>query len=462
MNEKKSSGGGVTANALIFPLLVLLVVLHFFIVYLIVGVNRAEDALADLMLRSGVCQQTATNLQAGSSVLSETATSYAQMPVDADGAPNPGPLTAYAEELGNARRGEDIAAQFRAYDVSDAVRASIEDAAVCSEQMMEIQLHVIALVRSIYPLPPIPTLDAIPDVPLTEEERAMPDEARLALARRLILDAGYSRLKHTLSEDIEACHEAIQRELAQASAQTRQHIDTLRTWLWAVVFTIIGTLVGTFLLYYQWLIYPLRSYARQISSDEAMEQKSGIREMRLMVSAYNTLLRRRNRLESILRAAAETDALTGLPNRAGFERAALDVGEEDGALALVMFDVNYLKQVNDTQGHLAGDRLLRTAAECIRECFGVGDDSNCYRIGGDEFAAVLRPCGEAELAPRLDRFDLALERENISVSYGCAFAAQPDEAGFRAAIAEADRRMYEKKKQIHGQSRAAQPGKRGA
>lgn len=463
MKEKESLKeslkiGGVTANALIFPLLVLVVVLHFLIIFLIVEVNRSDDSLADLMLRSGVYQQTATNLQAGSSILSETASGYVQIPVTPDGAPNVGPLTAYAEELGNDRRGDQVVELFRGYDVSDEVRGYIEDAAEQSQRMMDVQLHVIALVRSVYPTPPVPALAAIPDVPLTGEELAMPDEARLGYARQMILSRDYSQMKNALSKDIESCHETLQQEIARASARTQRHITSLRTALWAAVFTIIGTLTGTFILYYHWLIRPMRSYARQISSDETMEQKSVIREMRVMVDAYNTLLRRRNKLEVILRAAAETDALTGVPNRASFDRAVLDLGEDEGSMALVLFDVDYLKRVNDTQGHLAGDRLIRTAADCIHECFGTGENAGCYRIGGDEFAALLHPCDEAELASRIDRFNLALERESISVSYGFAFVEETNEAGLTKLMAEADRHMYERKKQHHEISRSAAGG----
>ena len=454
-DNDNSKPGGVAANALIFPLLVLFVILHISIVFLIIEVNRSDDSLADLMLRSGVYQQTATSLQAGSSILSETASGFAQMPVKPDGSPNVGPLTAYAEELGNDRRGDQVVALFQSYDVSDAVRANIEDAAEKATQMQEIQLHAIALLRSVYPLPPVPALDAIPAVPLTEEELAMPEEARVGAAKQLIIGEAYSQLKHKLTEDIESCHETIQAEIARASAQTQQHISALRTALWSVVFVIIAALTATFALSYRWLIRPLRSYARQINSDQGMDQMSIIREMRQMVISYNTLLRRRNKLEAILRVAAETDALTGMSNRAGFERVALDISEEGGAVALVLFDVNYLKRVNDTEGHLAGDHLIRTAADCIRECFGAGVNAGCYRIGGDEFAAVLRYCGEEDVASRIDRFELALERENISVSYGYAFTEESGEDDFRKLMSDADKHMYERKKRIH-EMRAAQ------
>ena len=88
---------------------------------------------------------------------------------------------------------------------------------------------------------------------------------------------------------------------------------------------------------------------------------------------------------------------------------------------MLLFDVNYLKRTNDVYGHMAGDKLICTAGACIRECFEEEGVGKCYRIGGDEFAAVLRNCGENDVKDRIDRFALVLEREHISISVGYAF-----------------------------------------
>lgn len=215
----------------------------------------------------------------------------------------------------------------------------------------------------------------------------------------------------------------------------------------------------TFFLFFRWLILPLRTYAGQITSDQSMNQASGIREMRLVVKAYNALLKRHNQLESILRSAAETDALTDLPNRYSLEHYLLEIGESGGAIAVLLFDVNYLKRTNDTKGHIAGDQLLRTAGACIRECFETADKGHCYRIGGDEFAAVLRDCSEEDVKSRIERFSLVTEREGISVSVGYAFAEKADENSFEKLVKKADRYMYAQKKRIHEiENASSQPG----
>ncbi len=447
--DKTSKIGGFTANSLVIPLTIIIAVLHIAIISLVFEANRANTELSEMLENCSNYQQYATNLQAGSSILSETASAFAQIPVGKDGSINVGPLLRYAQELGKGRRGPQVAEWFRSHNVSTAIQSYIDAAAAESERMFETQLHVIALLCSIYPPPPLQELEAIPSVSLTEEELAMTKEERRDYALSLILDQEYSMMKASVADDIENCHRCLQEEYSYASSESARYITSLRIWLWIVIIAIIIIMLCTFFLFFRWLILPLRSYARQIVSDQSMNQASGIREMRLVVKAYNALLKRHNQLESILRSAAEKDALTDLPNRYSLEQYLLEIGDSRGPIAVLLFDVNYLKRTNDTKGHIAGDQLLRTAGACIRECFETGNTGHCYRIGGDEFAAVLRDCNEEDVKSRIERFSLVTEREGISVSVGYALAEKADENSFEKLVKKADRYMYAQKKRIH-------------
>lgn len=84
------------------------------------------------------------------------------------------------------------------------------------------------------------------------------------------------------------------------------------------------------------------------------------------------------------------DSLTGLRNRRAFEKAVAEIEADtsiDNAM-LVMFDVNGLKYTNDNYGHAAGDDLIIAAGEVIGETFE--STGECYRIGGDEFAVIVK------------------------------------------------------------------------
>ncbi len=443
--------GGIPAKTFVIPLAVVVAILHIVIVSLVFDTDLSNRVLSEMMQNCSNCQQYATNLQASSSTLSETASAFAQTPVERNGEFNAGPLIRYAQELGRDRQGPKIAEWFRTQNVSPEVQSCMDAAARESEQMYETQLHVIALLCSVYAPPPVPELSAIPVVSLTETELAMTEEDREAYAKGLIFHKDYSTLKASVADNIENSHRILQEEYARASTQCQKHIHALRIWLWIVIILIILILLGSFVLLYRWMIMPLRSYARQITMDQSMdpEQAGSFREMRLVINSYNALLRRREKLESILRSAAETDVLTQLPNRYLLQQDVLEIGDDHDAMAVIMFDVNYLKRENDSKGHAAGDRLICAAAACIRECFRTDEGGRCYRIGGDEFAAVLRGCSEEEVRDRIKRFSLSAERENISVSVGYAYSEKTDENNIEDLMKRADQHMYTQKKSIH-------------
>jgi diguanylate cyclase (GGDEF)-like protein len=92
--------------------------------------------------------------------------------------------------------------------------------------------------------------------------------------------------------------------------------------------------------------------------------------------------------------SANIDPLTGIANRRAFELAQTNAELEQDT-CIILFDANNFGRVNKVSGHQAGDALLCTLAQSLRDsaqAFGVG--SRVFRIGGDEFA-IIAPCGLA-------------------------------------------------------------------
>src|SRR6185503_17599282 len=98
------------------------------------------------------------------------------------------------------------------------------------------------------------------------------------------------------------------------------------------------------------------------------------------------------------RRQATTDELTGLPNRRWFDgrlQAAIERARVRGdSLALLVIDLDHFKELNDTLGHHAGDRVLAQLGARIRTALR-GDD-HVARLGGDEFAVLLPGAGAAD------------------------------------------------------------------
>ncbi len=152
------------------------------------------------------------------------------------------------------------------------------------------------------------------------------------------------------------------------------------------------------------------------------------------------------------RELAETDALTGLYNQRYFHetlrREVMRAQRYERKLALIVFDLDDFKSINDQVGHLAGDRVLAQAADRLREA--VRNVDVACRIGGDEFAVIL-PESSSEDADQLYRrvhnlmrgTALGTDEERLRISAGIAELQHGDTA---AGIFErADGALYRAK-----------------
>ena len=160
-------------------------------------------------------------------------------------------------------------------------------------------------------------------------------------------------------------------------------------------------------------------------------------------------------LQAELRNLALTDELTGLHNRRGF----LALGEQQLKLArrsergvfLFFADLDGLKQINDSFGHLEGDLALIRTAKVLKETFRESDV--IARVGGDEFAILAIEASDQNEATIRNRLQKNLRschvgesRYILSLSMGVACFNPRRSTSIRQLMAEADHAMYEQKR----------------
>jgi diguanylate cyclase (GGDEF)-like protein/PAS domain S-box-containing protein len=164
----------------------------------------------------------------------------------------------------------------------------------------------------------------------------------------------------------------------------------------------------------------------------------------------------KKRAEQELRYLANFDALTNLPNRALLSErlagAIVRARREHGRIAVLFIDLDHFKDVNDSLGHAAGDRILRAVATRLQDT--VGSELTVARIGGDEFTVVQEGIASPEDADRLAReismaFDAPLlldDRVEVSLSPSIGISLYPEHGLVPTELLKrADTAMYQAK-----------------
>lgn len=139
---------------------------------------------------------------------------------------------------------------------------------------------------------------------------------------------------------------------------------------------------------------------------------------------------------------SETDLLTGLCNRNSYEQKLEMYSSMYGQmLSCVYVDVNGLHEMNNTKGHAAGDKMLQFVGKTLQKEFG---ERNSFRIGGDEFVALVTGEKEEVIQAKIDHIQVLVEAESYHVSIGCSIG-NTSETDISSLVSTAEKRMYEAK-----------------
>jgi len=144
----------------------------------------------------------------------------------------------------------------------------------------------------------------------------------------------------------------------------------------------------------------------------------------------------------------DVDVLTGLYNKNFFDRWVPKILSQAKRARVVVtfvnFDLNDLKKKNDTEGHLAGNYMLKVFAKYLSG--GFRDSDVVFRVGGDEFVAVLWSCDTELAIKKVETIKVSLEKKGVYFSYGVVDSEKYD--SLSRLVSEADALMYEMKREM--------------
>ena len=158
-----------------------------------------------------------------------------------------------------------------------------------------------------------------------------------------------------------------------------------------------------------------------------------------------------------LQKKAYLDVHTGLPNKSCCERFFCDDHFITEPTAVMVFDLNNLKTVNDTLGHIVGDQFILNFSRLLRDSVPTQDFVGRY--GGDEFMAVIYEASDekineirARLEEEVKQFNKLHHSSNeVDIDYASGWALSKDykQCTFRTLFDKADKNMYKNKQQRH-------------
>jgi diguanylate cyclase (GGDEF)-like protein len=183
---------------------------------------------------------------------------------------------------------------------------------------------------------------------------------------------------------------------------------------------------------------------------------SNILEINLLSSAFEKMTMNLREHKKLQHQLAHRDSLTGLRNTTSYKSWVLDfdhkIKEEELSFGVVVLDINYLKEINDTHGHKFGNELIVSSSRIICDTF---KRSPVFRIGGDEFLVILQNRDLEDKDALFASFDLKcattyVDKENvrfpISIAKGFSAFNPEKDTQFSDVFERADYEMYKTKR----------------
>ena len=418
----------------------------FVIVALLVatGLFIADRLVTHGYLRMGqvheryiIAQQSATNLEIGSDVLTSAVRNFV---VTGD--------TQYLQEYFNEanvtrRRDEAVDNLETMMSRDSAAYEHLSTALSLSNELMLDEYQAMKLILSTgnYDEALIP--DVIKETELNAGDAGKSTEEKRLTAFNLVYGDRYEDYKTRIRSNTALCTQ----ELIEASERERVAQDNRMNLLLGIQTVLTVAMLAVVLLIVLfisgWIRRPLSRMVEQMKAKETVPP-SGAEELRFVSETYNSIFEENRRTHERLTYGNMHDALTGLYNRSAYDFMRHDLDMSRNALLLV--DVDKFKSVNDTYGHDVGDLVLKRVAEVLKYSFRSTD--LVFRLGGDEFVVIMSNVDSSmrdQVKRKIDQANVMLQKPKddlppTSLSVGVAFADRENPDG--DIFKDADTALY--------------------
>lgn len=463
MKDKKTKEvKGVRSIQVFVPAIFVISIIYLIMIIATISSHNSTEKLSLENSTKNDCIGEISTLQSTVSKLSETATSFVYNPTVIDSETNKpvinpetgkeititNSLESYLEEYSNSTKyPTNILLRIRRYNIDTETNKLLTDAVKKASLMLNYQAKAFRLINSVSTIE-IDIYSKLPQYKLTGNDLLLTDDQKKETAFELLMSQEYTNAKGTISRNARLATQRINDSYETTINDSISSIKWTRGTLWGSITLVLIVNSMLFFVLLKRLVFPITTFSKQIEANEKLNASHALFEANYLARSYNNLLDRHKRFEDQLRDVAEIDSLTGLPNRYCFNEYLSNFKYSEGSLCVILLDINDLKKVNDKQGHLEGDKLIQNASSCIKDCFLSEDGRNCYRIGGDEFVAIINNKSEEEIINMIDNFKNKQKEYNITIALGYAYYDNKEELNFEELIADADEKMYINKDEL--------------
>ena len=355
------------------------------IVAVLVGlILRMQDRYQNLHDNTDVyikCLSAAPDLSKGSDYLTEQVRSFV---VTGDKTY----LDNYFTEANVTRRRDKALEVLNPYMEGTAALNYLNLAMSNSLELMNVEYYAMRLEWESESLPNDLLPEELRNITLSKRDGLLSAAEKHESAISMVFDQTYQLYKDRIISNVDSCIEELMEKMETEQQDSHSAMTKIMFTLFGMIIFLLLLVIAAVVLTFSLVMQPMTKAVNYIR-DNKMIPVGGAAEVQFLVEAYNHAVEKTQRQHADLQQQALHDALTGLLNRAGYEKVIAELEEEK--LCLLLIDIDKFKTINDTYGHDVGDLVLKKTSDVLRHQFRSAD--MIFRFGGDEYAVIMMNAG---------------------------------------------------------------------
>ncbi len=421
----KKTKNGIRLRWLNIIFISLVVIFSVLLTLIVFQTRNSYREMREATDRYIVSQQDAANMQTGSDYLTEQVRAFVITGERIH-------VQNFFEEVEVTQRRDKALANVNTYLEGTESIQYLNDAMALSNSLVQIEYYAMRLAIEAFGYDITEFPDALQAITLSDTDRALPAAQQAERARNMVFDSTYQDYKTKISTNVNLCIRDLIATTEAQQALSAQRLQSALILQEIFIVAILLLVLISVVIIARLMIRPIEKNIACIQKKEILPER-GAYELRFLAKTYNQMYSQTMKHQDMLSYAASHDDLTNLYNRSVFDH--VRASSDESNIALILIDLDHFKNINDTYGHNVGDLVLKRLASVLQAHFR-SDDYVC-RIGGDEFAVIMKDTGSALrdlIAEKIHHVNMLMQSPTdntpvASLSAGVAFGDRKNPTG---------------------------------